>query len=116
MIITPTASVSQEGIFEWHLDGVLHRVDGPACLHPDGYEEWYLNGELHREGGPAIWFPDGFSAWYKHDERHRTDGPAVEWATGKEWWIEGTYYMLHEWLRNVDISDTKKAEIILKYG
>ena len=51
----------------WHLNGKLHRTDGPAFEHPSGYKSWYLNGKLHR-----------------------TDGPAKEWTNGdKEWFLNG---------------------------
>ena len=35
---------------EWEIDGVLHRVDGPAYIRYENgvivREEWYLDGEL----------------------------------------------------------------------
>ena len=46
---------------EWKLDGMCHRVDGPACREwqiVEGrpvltYEAWWLDGKFHRVGGPA---------------------------------------------------------------
>jgi hypothetical protein len=28
----------------WHLNGKLHRKNGPAIEHRDGTKEWWLNG------------------------------------------------------------------------
>jgi hypothetical protein len=28
----------------WYLNGMLHRLDGPAVEHYSGYKRWYLNG------------------------------------------------------------------------
>ena len=43
-IIKPTILVCSNGIQSWHLDGKLHREDGPAIIRPDGYQVWWLNG------------------------------------------------------------------------
>ena len=32
-----------DGTREWHLNGKLHRVDGPAVEYANGEREWYLN-------------------------------------------------------------------------
>ena len=42
-----------DGTKRWILNGVPHRLDGPAIERSDGSKEWFLNGEQHREGGPA---------------------------------------------------------------
>jgi len=52
------------GTKHWYLDGMLHRVDGPALVYPNGDEYWYLHTGLHREDGPAIEFSDGAKRWY----------------------------------------------------
>ena len=44
--------------------GRLHRIHGPAVIHPDGSEVWYRNGDLHRTDGPAVTYPSGRQAWY----------------------------------------------------
>jgi hypothetical protein len=49
---------------EWFLNGVRHRVDGPAYEGFDGYKEWYINGKLHREDGPAVFLRDVIILWY----------------------------------------------------
>jgi hypothetical protein len=93
-------------------DGKLHREDGPAVECQDGYQAWYINGVYHRVGGPAvIRLIDPAKMWYKNGKRHRNDGPAVEWLNKlwfrngkqhrtngpafvdpigrKEWWVNG---------------------------
>ena len=75
---------------EWVLNGKRHREDGPAREWADGYKEWFLNGKRHRENGPAIEKANGYKAWYLNDELHREDGPACEFASGyKEWFLNG---------------------------
>jgi antitoxin component YwqK of YwqJK toxin-antitoxin module len=55
-------------IEEWHLDGKLHRVDGPALIEwlENGdklSETWYLNGKIYRLDGPAC------TDWYKNGNK-----------------------------------------------
>lgn len=38
----------------WYLNGVYHRVQGPAVDRVNGHKSWYLNGKCHREDGPSI--------------------------------------------------------------
>jgi hypothetical protein len=58
-----------DGYKEWHLNGELHREDGPALECPDGTNEWYINGELHREDGPAFVGSRGDNIWFLNGER-----------------------------------------------
>jgi len=37
------------GTKEWHLNGVLHREDGPAIEWNDGEKEWWLNNKRFSE-------------------------------------------------------------------
>lgn len=77
---------------EYRLDGVLHRLDGPAVLCTVG-NYWYKFGSLHRDDGPACEFVYGDKQWYQHGRLHREDGPAVEYADGaKAWYFEGSPY------------------------
>ena len=65
-----TKVISPHGEIYWHLNGEMHRLDGPALEHPNGEARWGVKGNLHR-----------------------TDGPAVIHANGtREWWIEGIEY------------------------
>lgn len=42
----------------YYINGLPHRVDGPAITYVDGRQEYYLNGKLHRLDGPAIIIKD----------------------------------------------------------
>ena len=57
------------GTKRWHLNGKLHRVDGPAIEFSDGSKKWYLNGKCHRVDGPAGEYADGTKFWYINDVR-----------------------------------------------
>ena len=61
---TSTCEVDEEWVKRWKLNGVLHRVDGPAVECPNGIRYWRLNGVLHREDGPAVEYPDGYREWW----------------------------------------------------
>ena len=71
-------------------EGQLHRIHGPAVIHPDGAERWYQNGVLHRLDGPAVVYYSGTKRWYQNGLLHRTDGPAVVFPTGDlNWFLNG---------------------------
>ena len=54
----------------WYLNGIRHRVDGPAIEYSSGTKYWYLNGKLHREDGPACEYIDGTKYWYLNGIQH----------------------------------------------
>lgn len=84
--------IDSNGTKHWFLDGLLHRVDGPAVEYENGHRVWYLNGQFHREDGPAIEYMDGAKAWYLNGIRHRIDGPAVIRPDGtREWYLDGKW-------------------------
>jgi len=58
-----------DGIRHCYAEGLLHREDGPAIIHPDGRQLWYLAGKLHREDGPAVVYPSGFVFWVLRNKR-----------------------------------------------
>ena len=58
------------GAKKWHLNGKLHREDGPAIEFSDGDKYWHLNGRLHREDGPAIERASGTKYWYLNGEEY----------------------------------------------
>jgi hypothetical protein len=77
-----------DGDQEWHINGVLHREDGPAYIGVDGYKSWWLKGKRHRIEGPAIERGNGTQEWYVHGKKHRLDGPAMIYQDGTQaWWI-----------------------------
>ncbi len=57
----------------------------------DGNRRWHLNGLLHREDGPAVEYAvAGSRLWYVNGQLHRTDGPAWEWGNGiRDWYVNG---------------------------
>lgn len=108
--------VHADGCREWRMNGVLHRLHGPAIIRKDGTQEWFLNGKQHREGdvpaiiradgalfwcqngqlhrngdAPAFIDASGTQIWYRHGERHRDgDSPAYIDTSGiQEWWRHG---------------------------
>jgi hypothetical protein len=98
---------NNNGTEEWRLNGVLHRLDGPAVILDDDTEIWYYKGEVHRENGPAYIDPIGYKAWYINGKRHRTDGPAIIYNNGEqEWWIDGVE------LNEQEISAVKNHQLL----
>ena len=77
----------------WYIHGKLHRIDGPAIERANGKKEWFLNGKRHRTDGPAVEYSDGSKSWFIHGKRHRTDGPAIEHVEGdKAWYLNHQRY------------------------
>ena len=94
----------------WHLNGELHREDGPAVECANGDKKWYLNDKLHREYGPAIECANGDKKWYLNGKLHREDGPAVERANGdKKWYLNDKLLTEDEF--NKAMSPTKELTI-----
>lgn len=99
-MIEYTVKVWANGDKFWHLNGKLHREDGPAVEWANGSKFWYLNDELHREDGPAIEYVSGFKFWYLNgqevtEEEHKklTSKATCE---GKVVEIDGIKYELKE--------------------
>ena len=98
----PTMTVDKNGNKIWRLNGMRHKVDGPAIECVDGHKAWYLHGKLHREDGPATEYANGDKTWWLHGECHREDGPATEYANyengNKEWYLNDEMYKdVFEW-------------------
>ena len=116
----PECKISPDGSQYWHLNGVLHREDGPAIIYPDGTQYWYLNDKCHREDGPAVIYPDGIQAWYLNGERHREDGPAVIYSNGTQYWyLNGKHITdnVIDWAneRNIDLNNMSEVDkMVLK--
>ena len=94
---------------KWYLNGLLHRIDGPAIEWVSGTMEWYQHGARHRLDGPARvtfvteeWYQHGArhrldgpayisktaTVWYKHNKLHNPNGPAKTWKDGSEEWYQ----------------------------
>lgn len=58
---------------------------------PVGTDAWIVDGLLHRVGGPALSVPaHGIEKWYQRGLLHRLDGPAYLSVTGvAQFWREG---------------------------
>jgi hypothetical protein len=69
-------SINENGNKEWRLNGLLHRIDGPAVEWENGSKEWWVKGERHRADGPAIFERDE----YCDEEFYET-----------EWWYHGKH-------------------------
>ena len=90
----PTMTVRLDGTREWRLNGVLHRLDGPAIEWAHGDREFWVGGKRHRTDGPAA-ERASYRVWLVNDEPHRLDGPAVEYANGsREFWMNGNLHRL----------------------
>ena len=82
--------------------GVFHRERGPAVIKSN-IQAWMLNGMMHRVGGPALVMKNGQKEWWFHGHRHRLDGPAIERANGqKEWWIYGVSFSEQEFKKEIE--------------
>lgn len=80
---------------EYHLNGKLHRVDGPALEYGHGPKMWFLDGTFHRTDGPAVEYPGMLKEWWFKCKRHRLDGPAILNEDGEgEWWVCGKKHRL----------------------
>ena len=106
----PVMTVNRAGDKIWHLNGKLHRTDGPAIESSDGTKRWYINNQRHRTDGPAVEYTFGSKEWWINNRRHRTDGPAVENANGsKQWWLNGIKYSYRDWKAMVNITNNLKG-------
>jgi hypothetical protein len=123
--ITPQVGrhIDADGTQRWHVDGQLHRLDGPAVIYADGLQEWYVDGQLHRLDGPAVIYADGSQEWHVDGQLHRLDGPAVIHADGsQEWWLHGKNMTdeIKSWMRSLGVAcpwdDDVAAQFLLAWG
>lgn len=70
-----TIRPNQEIIYRT-IDGVIHRLEGPARIRDNG-EEWWVDGYKHRVDGPAVTKEDGTREWWVGGRLNRLDGPAI---------------------------------------
>ena len=97
LLTEPTLTINEHGTHDWRLNGVHHRLDGPARIWSKPYngEEWIVNGRYHRVGGPARIFQESGQYWYVNGELHRVDGPA--WLPPEHgWWKESRRWYVHD--------------------
>ena len=76
-----------DGVDCWYLADACYRDAESPIVLDCGSKYWHVNGKLHREDGPAIEGLNGTTHWFVNGKRHRTDGPATEWDTGERYWF-----------------------------
>ena len=74
----PRKHIHKTGTVTYMLNGLYHRLDGPAIEATDGTKKWYVDGCYHRLDGPAIEYADGDKRWWIND---------IEYNTELEYWI-----------------------------
>ena len=60
----PARKNIQNSTFSYFINGVPHRIDGPAKRFRNGDKEWWCKGKLHNLAGPAIQYSDGGKEWW----------------------------------------------------
>lgn len=53
----------------WYKNGNLHRDDEPAIVYDSGTKYWCINGLNHRLSGPA-YITNGYSKFYIHGKEY----------------------------------------------
>ena len=83
-----------------------------------GTEIWYLNGMYHRLDGPAFSDDTGFTAWWVHGRRHRMDGPALITGDGRvEYYINDVEIKSARTFQELTgMSNDDLLAMVLRYG
>lgn len=85
---------SNEPSYIYAIHGNYHRTEGPALMFTDDdRKEWFINGVRHRIDGPAIECGERTS-YYEDGLLHRVDGPAHKTETVEEWWYRGKQHRI----------------------
>jgi len=74
---------------------------------------------VEQSDGSWLHSRDGDVYWYNEEGYlHREDGPAVISSDGGvvEWWLNGNYYYVDDWLIELNKSDECKMMLRLCYG
>jgi len=115
--------VWSNGDLVWCKDGELHReLDLPAVIVRDGTLAWFLDGMRHRVDGPAIilvYKNKVSNFWFYKGMRHRVDGPAFEYYDGSHEWFINDVDLTSEiktWLleNNIAYPFSKENEILFR--
>jgi hypothetical protein len=111
--------INEYGDQEWYVNGMLHRIDGPAVIKPNGSQYWWVDGKRHRTDGPAIIEAEGLQIWMVNYQFHRTDGPAVIHPNGsQEWWIKDLNITdeVTRWMRKQKVKWPWNEEIQVQFA
>lgn len=66
------------GFKVWYLNGMVHRVGGPAIEYDNGSFEYTVNNRHHRENDVCLYdVKNNCSCYCLNGNYHREDGPAV---------------------------------------
>ena len=77
---------------EYHVNGVRHRIDGPAVIQ-GANKRYYKDGLLHRDYGFACEYENGTRIRYHEGKIHSSYGPAITYADGSRFfYAEGRLY------------------------
>lgn len=85
--------------WNWYINDVYHREDGPALVEKDQGEWWYKKGKLHRVGGPAI-LVQGFL---------RDDGSR---PIHHHYWLDGVRYSPEDYWNHIFNLKVKLDKIV----
>ena len=70
---TDTRDVGKYVVTRLYLNGLLHRIGAPAIEYSDGCMEWWVEGKLHRLDGPAYIHPsDRTEEYWINDKKIET--------------------------------------------
>jgi len=67
IVTEPKRTVDADGYQEWRVNGLLHRVDGPARIKADGTQVWYVNDQCITDEVEA-WMKTQCVTWPWNDE------------------------------------------------
>lgn len=64
---------------EWRLNGLKHRIKGPAVIYNNGKEEYWFMGKRHRIDGPAVIEYEKIYVFNTHNfEKKRRNMPVAD--------------------------------------
>ena len=107
--------------------GQLHNEHGPAIINSI-IKEWYIQGMRHRIDGPAVIRVNGTNEWWQFGKQHRTDGPAIVWGNEFDqflatdfnlarWYVRGKRMFSNEqFSKAAKVSKEDMFALVLKYG
>jgi hypothetical protein len=81
---------------ETSIDSGTHSIRNfPSIFYSNGTKEWHVFGVLHRLDGPAVVYPNGDCEYWELGCRHRLDGPAVIYGNKQYWFEKGRFIQMN---------------------